>query len=205
MKLLQCFYLLQGSKRDITKEKDSSQSLDRYFLEDRQICVQEKNKIISDVEEFKTDGIYYILILRNKVFSHSAYNTSIYILETPVAVPIHGPSTPHRINMPQNDSEYLDERSPITKKNKESLMVTLFSPATKKPDLSIHKKVASSQSNNHRSIKASSIESTNHSITDYFPVRRSIRKSKKVVLEEKQRDLENKLLCQVEEGIEVRD
>ncbi|EFN78739.1 Histone-lysine N-methyltransferase pr-set7, partial [Harpegnathos saltator] len=46
--------------------------------------------------------------------------------------------------------------------------------------------------------------STNHSITDYFPVRRSVRKCKKAVLEEKQRDIENKVVCQVEEGLEVR-
>jgi hypothetical protein len=43
----------------------------------------------------------------------------------------------------------------------------------------------------------------NHKLTEYFPVRRSVRKCKKAVLEEKQRDLENKLLCGVEDGLQV--
>lgn len=44
----------------------------------------------------------------------------------------------------------------------------------------------------------------NHKVTEYFPVRRSVRKCKKTVLEEKQRDLENKVVCQIEDGLEVR-
>lgn len=135
-----------------------------------------ENKAISDVEQFKTD-------------------------ETPVAVPIHGPSTPHRINMPSED---LNEKATITTNEKQSV-ITLLSPlqVIKKSAPRGRKKAVSNQSINHRSLKPQGAE-TNHSITDYFPVRRSVRKSKKVVLEEKQRDLENKVLCQVEEGLEVR-
>jgi len=115
-----------------------------------------------------------------------------------VAVPIHGPSTPHRINMPSDD---LDEEA-IT--NEKQSVITLLSPlqVVKKSASRGRKKVASNQSINHRSSKLPGT-ATNHSITDYFPVRRSVRKSKKAVLEEKQRDLENKVLCQVEEGLEV--
>lgn len=50
----------------------------------------------------------------------------------------------------------------------------------------------------------SAVAKTNHKVTEYFPVRRSVRKCKKTVLEEKQRDLENKVLCQVEEGLIVK-
>jgi histone-lysine N-methyltransferase SETD8 len=44
----------------------------------------------------------------------------------------------------------------------------------------------------------------NHKVTDYFPVRRSVRKTKKTVMEEKQRTLEQMLRNEVEEGLEVR-
>lgn len=43
-----------------------------------------------------------------------------------------------------------------------------------------------------------------HKLTDYFPVRRSVRKTKKEVLEEKQRDLEVAIREEREEGLEVR-
>ncbi|PSN38100.1 Histone-lysine N-methyltransferase pr-set7 [Blattella germanica] len=45
--------------------------------------------------------------------------------------------------------------------------------------------------------------SGNHKLTEYFPVRRSVRKTKRTVLEERQRDLEEAILSQREEGIEV--
>jgi histone-lysine N-methyltransferase SETD8 len=44
----------------------------------------------------------------------------------------------------------------------------------------------------------------NHKVTDYFPVRRSVRKTKKTVMEEKQRTLEQMLRNEVEEGLEVQ-
>lgn len=118
-----------------------------------------------------------------------------------MAVPIHGPSTPHRINMPSED---INEKATITTNGKQSV-ITLLSPlqVVKKSAPRGRKKAVSNQSINHRSLKPQGAE-TNHSITDYFPIRRSVRKSKKTVLEEKQRDLENKVLCQVEEGLEVR-
>lgn len=166
----------QNSNVEVTKEK--SLSLTYYLFRNVQVVstCEAKNKVISDVEQFKTD-------------------------ETPVAVPIHGPSTPHRINMPSED---LNEKATITTNEEQSVM-TLLSPlqVIKKSAPRGRKKAVSVQSINHRSFKPQGTE-TNHSITDYFPVRRSVRKSKKIVLEEKQRDLENKVLCQIEEGLEVR-
>lgn len=122
----------------------------------------------------------------------------INFLETQVAVPINPPSTPHRINMPSGD---IDENATITTKKKQSVIA--FSPLqVKKPAPRGRKKGNSNQSLSHRLSKPD--DETNHSITEYFPVRRSVRKSKKVVLEEKQRDLENKVLCQLEDGLEVK-
>lgn len=43
----------------------------------------------------------------------------------------------------------------------------------------------------------------NHKLTEYFPVRRSVRKTKKTVLEEKQRCLEEAVLAKQEEGLDV--
>lgn len=43
----------------------------------------------------------------------------------------------------------------------------------------------------------------NHQLTEYFPVRRSVRKTKKTVMEEKQRSLENSLRLGKEEGLIV--
>lgn len=45
--------------------------------------------------------------------------------------------------------------------------------------------------------------SGNHKLTEYFPVRRSVRKTKTTVLEEQQRDLEEAILSQREDGLEV--
>ncbi|XP_072758528.1 histone-lysine N-methyltransferase Set8 [Anoplolepis gracilipes] len=167
----------QNSNVESTRGK-SPVSLTQYLFGNVQVvsACEAENKIISDVEQFKTD-------------------------ETPVAVPIYGPSTPHRINMPSED---LNGKATITTNEKQSV-ITLLSPlqVIKKSAPRGRKKAVSSQSINHRSFKSHGAE-TNHSITDYFPVRRSVRKSKKTVLEEKQRDLENKVLCQVEEGLEVK-
>jgi len=100
-------------------------------------------------------------------------------------------------------AEDLVKRTMITTVEKPSMITLLHSQlqVIKKP--APRKKTTSNQSGKH-CVSKSSASKTNHSITDYFPVRRSVRKSKKVVLEEKQRDLENKVLCQVEEGLEVR-
>ncbi|KAK9512297.1 hypothetical protein O3M35_000755 [Rhynocoris fuscipes] len=43
----------------------------------------------------------------------------------------------------------------------------------------------------------------NGKLTDYFPVRRSVRKTKKTVLEEKQKNIENAILSEREDGLEV--
>lgn len=99
--------------------------------------------------------------------------------------------------------EDLDEEATITTKRKQSV-ITLLSPlqVVKKPAPRGRKKTSNQPLRVH-SLSKPLNTGANHSITDYFPVRRSVRKSKKVVLEEKQRDLENKVLCQVEDGLEV--
>lgn len=45
---------------------------------------------------------------------------------------------------------------------------------------------------------------TNHKLTEYFPIRRSERKTEKTVLQEKQRTLEQILRSEREDGLEVK-
>ncbi|KZC12647.1 Histone-lysine N-methyltransferase pr-set7, partial [Dufourea novaeangliae] len=156
-----------------------SKSIEESFYRSEHTNVIQSNSV-SDIDHFTTD-------------------------ETPVAVPIHGPSTPHRINMPTSQVEDLDEKTTNDKKDKEPLTpgANLETPL-KKPANRGRRKLNGSQTAGHRPNESLHTVRTNHKLTDYFPVRRSVRKSKKAVLEEKQRDMENKVLCQVEEGLEVR-
>ena len=45
----------------------------------------------------------------------------------------------------------------------------------------------------------------NHKLTEYFAVRRSVRKPKTAILEEKQRNLEESVLSGKEEGLQVNN
>lgn len=126
----------------------------------------------------------------------------VKVRETPEEVPIHGASTPHRINMLNNLVEETDNTGIISGKNKE--FVAKCRPPQHLARKPARRKLILNQNNVQRSTHSPVIKSTNHTLTEYFPVRRSVRKSKKAVLEEKQRDIETKVLQQVEEGLEVR-
>ena len=52
---------------------------------------------------------------------------------------------------------------------------------------------------------AATSNGSQHKLTEYFPVRRSIRKTKKTVMEERQRTLEEAVLMCKEEGLQVRN
>lgn len=109
--------------------------------------------------------------------------------------------------MPNHQLEDLDERNTNENMHKKPVVtptLNLEQQPSKKSANHSRRKLTSNQSATNRSIDSSNTKSTNHKLTDYFPVRRSVRKSKKAVLEEKQRDMENKVLYQVEEGLEVR-
>ncbi|XP_076294537.1 SET domain containing 8 isoform X2 [Lasioglossum baleicum] len=168
------------SRPDCCKTEPSVVPIEETFYRNEETNVVQ-NGIVSDVNHFTTD-------------------------ETPVAVPIHGPSTPHRINMPNSQMEDLDEGNINTEDDKKLVIstITLTPQPLKKPSNRGRRKLNGNQVTGHRPNESSDTKNINHKLTDYFPVRRSVRKSKKAVLEEKQRDMENKVLCQVEEGLEVR-
>lgn len=63
------------------------------------------------------------------------------------------------------------------------------------------KRAVSEDSEAHENV--SSRANLNHKVTEYFPVRRSVRRTKRCVLEEKQRSLESSVLNCVEDGLAV--
>lgn len=167
------------SNSDISKNEATIVPNENDFYGDGETVVIQSD-ILTDVGHFRTD-------------------------ETPVAVPIHGPSTPHRINMPSQLEEI--DGNINDDKHKNPVMTSalkLDQQSSKKTANRGRRKLYAGQTATHRSTDSANAISTNHKLTDYFPVRRSVRKCKKAVLEEKQRDMENKVLCQVEEGLEVR-
>lgn len=58
---------------------------------------------------------------------------------------------------------------------------------------------------NNKTISAAfkGVDSSNHKLTEFFPVRRSVRKTKTIVQEEKQKTLELILRNDIEEGLKV--
>lgn len=128
-----------------------------------------------------------------------------------------GSSTPHRINMTtnstntnNNEEEEADIASQstmnITNKNcnafklrvsKKRLGKQIATKTSQQCLLGI--KVQKSS----EIVKKNTQTLNNHKLTDFFPVRRSIRKCKKTVLEEIQRDIENKIRRGVEDGLQV--
>ncbi|XP_024946266.1 histone-lysine N-methyltransferase PR-Set7 isoform X2 [Cephus cinctus] len=169
------------------------------------VKIHKEPKITSslDRQSFKTNQHNDILIQEGELPDAGLFTTD----ETPVAVPDRGPSTPHRINMPCDRIEELDVPVVPTRRcdNPVNAAFSSVQPVARKPPVGRGRgKLNYNQTNNRQAINSIAAANTNHKLTDYFPVRRSVRKSKKAVLEEKQRDLENKVLCQVEEGLEIR-
>ncbi|XP_046416883.1 histone-lysine N-methyltransferase PR-Set7 [Neodiprion fabricii] len=132
--------------------------------------------------------------------------------ETPVAVPVNGPPTPHRINMTRTDSE--DSEKPNAGDN--TNMSKIFyreSPSTvldnvqnpAKKSLKKGRRKLNPNNTDGQGLLKMTANRTNHKLTDYFPVRRSVRKCKRTVLEEQQRDMENKVLCQVQDGLKIQE
>jgi len=67
------------------------------------------------------------------------------------------------------------------------------------------KRAVSEDSEGHENVssRANVNSSANHKLTEYFPVRRSVRRTKRCVLEEKQRSIESNVLNAVEDGLKV--
>lgn len=57
---------------------------------------------------------------------------------------------------------------------------------------------------NAKTDKLNGNTNTNHKLTEYYPVRRSVRKTSKCVMAEKMRDLEKAIREQREDGLQVK-
>lgn len=117
---------------------------------------------------------------------------------------IHGPPTPHRIKL-SSEPEEIRSKQVIPEKRKKAAAIT-FSPvqnADQKTQRTVIKRRRKQNSNNTPATKTPA--ETNHKLTEYYTVRRSVRKCKTTVLEEKQRNLENKIISGCEDGLEVRE
>lgn len=123
-------------------------------------------------------------------------------------MPVENPS-PHRINMPKEQQTTAGtpvKKTTFTAKRRRAKQYNAtLSPANKKPltgaqgrrkQAPVEKPKALNNSN------ASPVKD-DRKITEYFQVRRSVRKPKQAALEEKQRDFEKKVMEQWEEGLEV--
>ena len=120
-------------------------------------------------------------------------------LEVSDEADIHNSSTPHRIKMPSVEEEPQNGcKRPSKRKAAGAALCTVQQPIKfiKIPTTRGRKTLS-------RPAIHQNLTTTNHKLTEYFPVRRSVRKCKKAVLEEKKRDLEHKVICSVEDGLEV--
>ncbi|KAJ8957938.1 hypothetical protein NQ318_001936 [Aromia moschata] len=101
------------------------------------------------------------------------------------------PSTPHRIELRSDSNEETNNcKKPIIK------------PA--QPVLKSRRRLNNNLGFINPVQESKNPAGDNHKLTEYFPVRRSVRKTKKTVLEEKQRSLEEALRKEIEDGLEVR-
>lgn len=138
------------------------------------------------------------------------------LMEVPHDAPNRGCSTPHCIKLPSAEEDYRQNAGCKQRRIDLSCMTagaalsaavvaatTVHQPAVEKFVKVLESKTAGKKTLTRPLVQQKHI-TDNHKLTDYFPVRRSVRKCKKVVLEEKQRDLENKVLSGVEDGLQVR-
>lgn len=86
------------------------------------------------------------------------------------------------------------ESHKLTEYFKEELKSPKIEPPASPPPIEKTVKVEAKVSNGN----------ANHKLTEYFPVRRSVRKTSKCVMAEKMRDLERAVREQKEDGLQVR-
>lgn len=114
------------------------------------------------------------------------------------------PSTPHRIRIPSADDNFKKEHSPLRLiETDETIHNDPNFDTIQLPEKSPKTPAKRGRKPSNRSIADKKFTNSNHNIKEYFQARRSVRKCKKTVLEEMQRDLENKVLQRVEDGLQV--
>lgn len=123
-------------------------------------------------------------------------NTSI-ITDTKLIDSLKSPSTPHRIELRADgdNNENGLNRNRICEEH-------VVPPTREMPPPKVKRRL---KNNQIREDMTKNTERNNHKLTEYFPVRRSVRKTKKTVLEEKQKFLEEALRSEKEDGLVVHE
>lgn len=120
-----------------------------------------------------------------------------------------GPSTPHRIQALNEDRLQLNNNSPPGKENhyrKKGSSKTTSKRQVKGNKFSNKISISATGSTTIKSAKGKSQNPLSDSqITDFFPIRRSDRKSKTTILQEKQDDLEQAIRSQKADGLKIQD
>lgn len=119
---------------------------------------------------------------------------------------IRPPSTPHRIRIPSAEDNTKDSEKRLIIGTDKTIhhVDSRVGAAIQTPDKPMTKTyVKRGRKPVNRSIADQKVTINNHKVTEYFQARRSVRKCKKAVLEEMQRDLESKVLQRVEDGLQV--
>ena len=111
--------------------------------------------------------------------------------------PEKGEPSPHKILLEEETLQFDSESHEVSEKIiKEEILVDQLVKEPKVKAMKAKRKLNVNQSLNQDS-------SQNHKLTEYFAVRRSVRKPKTAILEEKQRNLEESVLSGKEDGLQV--
>lgn len=116
--------------------------------------------------------------------------------------PPSGGPTPHKITSPTSALSSLSIHSPHGNNVPGMIMRGAPQQGTKKSKRCLNPVMTGNITNQVNG--GSHVHVSQAQITDFFPVRRSVRKTKKTVLQERQKSLEEAVLNEQEEGLEVR-
>ncbi|KAK9754217.1 SET domain [Popillia japonica] len=130
-------------------------------------------------------------IIRCEAENYIDLNETALITETSVK----SPPTPHRIEL-RSDSDNGMNPSRICDTHE-------VAPPAKLPPPKVKRRLKNTRI--IEDVILNSAEKPNHKLTEFFPVRRSVRKTKKTVLEEKQKCLEEALRSGTEDGLLIRE
>lgn len=182
-------------------------------------------ELYNSKKPFSINKKLFVQSLFNEVWERSIHIASMLVKSFDPLEALNDPefrlagcSTPHRINMTSsNNSTNNNEEEEAEVANQPTMNITNKNCNAFK--LRVSKKRSGKQIATKTSqqcplgikmqksseiIKKNTQILNNRKLTDFFPVRRSIRKCKKTVLEEIQRDFENKIRNGVEDGLQVK-
>lgn len=116
---------------------------------------------------------------------------------------VRPPSTPHRIRIPSAEDIFKKDHKKCLSVTDKRIHSDAKFDTTTLSDKTIKTSGKRGRKPLNRLIADQKVTNSNHKVTEYFQARRSVRKCKKAVLEELQRELENKVLQRIEDGLQV--